>query len=57
MSSYYKELKKAYIELNSMLQDKDFNEDKAIFKLTLKYEVSELALRKRLKLVEKMRGL
>lgn len=54
MSNYYKEQRKAYEELNTLVNSADFNEDLAIFKLTLKYEVSELSLRKRIKLIKKV---
>ena len=50
----YKDQKKAFEELGQMLGEENFNIDKAIYKLTLRYEVSELSLRKRYKLMEKV---
>lgn len=48
----YKEQRQAFIELMDYMAQDDFNEDRTILKLTLKYEVSERSLRKRIELIK-----
>lgn len=47
----YTDQRKAFIELMELMKEKNFNENRAVLKLTLKYEVSERAIRKRIELV------